>query len=148
MADRKDRRLKANHTGKRQCVVIMRERDGRSLPFVVRNEGDAVPIVRDRVGTVATIYGRRRLGLGCASRRVGTRSRVNHSVAFMDEGVCTNQAESFFMAAPMIASTCHQAASNVSRDCQKGPQFLGGLSISLLQNSYGWPTSSLPSLRA
>ena len=37
--------------GKRQCVVIMRERGGRTLPFVVRSEGDAVPIVRDRVGT-------------------------------------------------------------------------------------------------
>lgn len=31
-ADRKDRRLKVNTSGKRQCVVIMRERNGRSLP--------------------------------------------------------------------------------------------------------------------
>ena len=34
----------------------MRERGGRSLPFIVANEGDACPIVRDRVGTLATIY--------------------------------------------------------------------------------------------
>lgn len=40
-ADRADRRLKVNQSGKRKCVVIMRERGGRSLPFVVRNEGDA-----------------------------------------------------------------------------------------------------------
>ena len=32
------------------CVVIMRERKGKSLPFIVRNEGDAVPYVRDHVG--------------------------------------------------------------------------------------------------
>lgn len=93
--DRKDRRLKANQSGKRQCVVIMRERGGRSLPFVVRNEGDAVPIVRDRVGTLATIYADEGTGWDALHAGWDTR-RVNHSVAFMDEGVCTNQAESYF----------------------------------------------------
>jgi transposase-like protein len=93
--DRKDRRLKANSSGKRQCVVIMRERKGRSLPFVVANEGDACPIVRDRVGTLATIYADEGTGWDALHAGWDTR-RVNHSVAFMDEGVCTNQAESFF----------------------------------------------------
>jgi transposase-like protein len=93
--DRVDRRLKANLTGKRMCVVIMRERNGRSLPFVVRNEGDAVPYVRDHVGTLATIYADE--GTGWDALHAGWDARrVNHSVAFMDEGVCTNQAESFF----------------------------------------------------
>jgi ISXO2-like transposase domain len=54
--DRRDRRLVENRTGKRQCVVIIRERNGKSLPFVVRTEGDAVPCVRDHVGTLATIH--------------------------------------------------------------------------------------------
>jgi transposase-like protein len=93
--DRKDRRLKANLTGKRQCVVIMRERNGRSLPFVVRSEGDACPIVRERVGTVATIYADEGSGWDALHAGWDTR-RVNHSVAFMDDGVCTNQAESYF----------------------------------------------------
>lgn len=93
--DRKDRRLKANLTGKRQCVVIMRERNGRSLPFIVRSEGDAVPIVRERVGTLATIYADEGSGWDALHAGWDTR-RVNHSVAFMDEGVCTNQAESYF----------------------------------------------------
>ncbi|MEP6785082.1 MAG: IS1595 family transposase [Sphingomonadales bacterium] len=93
--DRKDRRLKANTSGKRQCVVIMRERGGRSLPFIVRNEGDAVPFVRDHVGTLATIYADE--GSGWDALHAGWDThRVNHSVAFMDEGVCTNQAESYF----------------------------------------------------
>jgi len=93
--DRKDRRLKVHQTGKRQCVVIMRERKGRSLPFIVANEGDACPIVRDRVGTLATIYADEGTGWDALHDGWDTK-RVNHSVAFMDEGVCTNQAESYF----------------------------------------------------
>jgi transposase-like protein len=93
--DRKDRRLKAHKSDKRQCVVIMRERKGRSLPFIVANEGDACPIVRDRVGTLATIYADEGTGWDALHSGWDTK-RVNHSVAFMDEGVCTNQAESYF----------------------------------------------------
>lgn len=94
-ADRKDRRLAQNRTGKRQCVVIMREQNGKSLPFVVKNEGDAVPFVRDHVGTLATIHADE--GTGWDALHAGWETkRVNHSVQFMDEGVCTNQAESYF----------------------------------------------------
>jgi transposase-like protein len=93
--DRKDRRLKSNHSGKRQCVVIMRERGGKSLPFLVRNEGDAVPFVRDHVATLATIHADE--GTGWDALHAGWDThRVNHSVQFMDKGVCTNQAESYF----------------------------------------------------
>jgi transposase-like protein len=93
--DRKDRRLKANLTGKRQCVVIMRERNGRSLPFAVRSEDESIPFVRDHVGTVATIYADEGSAWDALHAGWDTK-RVNHSVSFMDEGVCTNQAESYF----------------------------------------------------
>lgn len=94
-ADRKDRRLLENRTGKRQCVVIMRERNGRSLPFIVAREGDAVPIVRDVIGNLATIHADE--GTGWDDLHAGWDThRVNHSVRFMDKGVCTNQAESYF----------------------------------------------------
>lgn len=93
--DRKDRRLVANRSGKRQCVVIMRERNGRSLPFAVRSEDEGVPYVRDHVGTLATIYADE--GSAWDALHAGWETkRVNHSVTFMDEGVCTNQAESYF----------------------------------------------------
>ena len=93
--DRKDLRLTANRSGKRQCVVIMRERKGRSLPFVVASEGDAVPLVRDHVGTLATIHADE--GTGWDALHAGWDThRVNHSVRYYDEGVCTNQAESYF----------------------------------------------------
>ncbi len=120
--DRKDRRLKANTSGKRQCVVIMRERGGKSLPFIVRNEGDAVPYVRDHVGTLATIHADE--GSGWDALHAGWDThRVNHSVAFKDEGVCTNQAESYFsclrrmevgthhhIAGPYLASYAREAS--------------------------------------
>lgn len=93
--DRKDRRLVANRTGKRQCVVVMRERGGKSLTFVVRNEGDSVPFVRDHVGTLATIHADEGTGWDALHAGWDTK-RVNHSVKFYDKGVCTNQAESFF----------------------------------------------------
>ncbi len=93
--DRRDRRLAKNQNGKRQCVVVMRERRGRSLTFIVRNEGDAVPFVRDHVGNLATIHADE--GGGWDALHAGWDTwRVNHSIAFSDEGACTNQAESFF----------------------------------------------------
>jgi transposase-like protein len=93
--DRRDRRLAVNRTGKRQCVVIMRERGGRSLPFVVAKEGDAVPIVRDRVGTLTTIHADESAAWDGLHAGWDTR-RVHHAVAFKDDGACTNQAESYF----------------------------------------------------
>ena len=93
--DRKDLRLKSNRSGKRECVVIMRERGGKSLSFIVKNEGDAVPFVRDHVANLATIYADEGTGWDALHAGWDTK-RVNHSVQFMDDGVCTNQAESYF----------------------------------------------------
>ena len=93
--DRKDRRLSENRSGKRQCVVIMRERNGKSLPFIVRHEGDAVPYVRDHVGTLTTIHADEGTGWDALHAGWDTK-RINHSVAFLDDGACTNQAESYF----------------------------------------------------
>ncbi|KTE28606.1 MULTISPECIES: IS1595 family transposase [unclassified Sphingopyxis] len=93
--DRKDRRLVANRSGKRQCVVVMRERGGKSLPFVVANEGDAVPYVRDHVANLAVLHADE--GTGWDALHAGWMTeRVNHSIQFYDKGACTNQAESYF----------------------------------------------------
>ena len=45
-ADRKDRRLAEEQTGKRQVVVVAREVRGRTLPFVVPRESEAVPLIK------------------------------------------------------------------------------------------------------
>lgn len=120
--DRVDRRLSFNRSGKRQCVVVMRERKGRSLPFVVANEGDAVPYVRDHVANLAILHADE--GSGWDALHAGWMTeRVNHSVQFFDKGACTNQAESYFsrlrrmeigthhhIAGPYLASYAREAS--------------------------------------
>src|SRR5277367_6238524 len=47
--NRRDRRLAKNQSGKRQVVVVMRERDGRTLPAVFRSESAALGFIASRV---------------------------------------------------------------------------------------------------
>jgi hypothetical protein len=54
-----------------------------------------VPYVRDHVGTLATIHADEGTGWDALHAGWDTK-RVNHSVAFYDDGACTNQAESYF----------------------------------------------------
>jgi transposase-like protein len=46
--NRRDRRLACNQNGKRKAVVIIRERNGHSLPAVFRTEGQALSFIRSR----------------------------------------------------------------------------------------------------
>jgi transposase-like protein len=94
-AERKDRRLAENQSGKRRVVVVMRERQGRTLPFVVRAEDEAAPIVAKRVLPGSTVYADEAAHWDALHARFRTH-RINHGFAFSDEGACTNQAESFF----------------------------------------------------
>ena len=66
-AERIDRRLSEHQTGKRRCVVAMRERGGRTLPFVVITEDQAVPF--DPADRRARHHHLRRRGflMGCAA---------------------------------------------------------------------------------
>ena len=73
----------------------MRERGGRTLPFVFRAEDEAVPTIRERVATGTTVYADEAPGWDALHARFDTR-RINHSIAFSDDGACTNQAESYF----------------------------------------------------
>lgn len=54
-ADRKDRRLKENQTGKRRVVIVMRERVGRTLPKVTMTEGEGVALAIQNVSRAATM---------------------------------------------------------------------------------------------
>jgi hypothetical protein len=94
-ADRVDRRLAEHQTGKRRCVVAMRERGGRTLPFVVISEDQAVPLVRRVVEHGSIVYADEAAGWDALHAFYDAR-RINHSIAFHDEGADTNQAESFF----------------------------------------------------
>ncbi|BBK40678.1 hypothetical protein STVA_06980 [Allostella vacuolata] len=94
-ADRKDRRLLVNQTGKRRVVVVMRERGGRTITGVYRHEGQAVPTILDRVARGSTIMADEASSWDDL-HAVYAAKRINHSVAFSDDGACTNQAESYF----------------------------------------------------
>src|SRR3546814_11715028 len=54
-AHRRDRRLLANQSGKRQSVVVVRERDGDMLTFVGKHESDGIEAAHAVVETGATI---------------------------------------------------------------------------------------------
>lgn len=94
-ADRKDRRLAEEQTGKRQVVVVARERGGRTLPMIVRKEADATALIRQRVAPGSIIYADEAAGWDTLHAHYDVR-RINHSVAYSLGGACTNQAESFF----------------------------------------------------
>lgn len=95
LEDRKDRRLKENQTGKRRAVVVMREREGRTVADVFASESAAVPAIAARVESGATIYADEGTAWDALHARFAMK-RVNHSVMFKDEDACTNQAESYF----------------------------------------------------
>ena len=46
--NRVDRRLAMHQTGKRRVVIVMRERNGKTLTFVSKTESASVPALRDR----------------------------------------------------------------------------------------------------
>ena len=92
---RVDRRLAIEQTGKRQVVVVMRERGGRTLPFVFGKESDAIPTIRRHVPMGAVVHADEARGWDALHAHYDMR-RINHSVAYSKDGACTNQAESFF----------------------------------------------------
>lgn len=93
--NRLDRRLAENQTGKRRVVVIMRERDGRTLPFVFKSEAESVSTIEKHVAVGSIIHADEATSWDALHMRYLTK-RINHSEAYSHDGACTNQAESFF----------------------------------------------------
>ena len=93
--NRVDRRLARNQNGKRRVVVIMRERKGRTLPFVFKSEAQSLPTIEKRVHPNATIHADEAASWDRLHMFYPTK-RINHQEAYSDGEACTNQAESFF----------------------------------------------------
>ena len=93
--NRRDRRLTKNQNGKRRCVVIMRERNGRTLPFVFKSEDAGVAAVRQHVAPGSVIHADEASHWDVLGARFLTK-RINHSQVYSHDDACTNQAESFF----------------------------------------------------
>jgi transposase-like protein len=95
LKNRRDLRLLRNQTGKRECVIIMRERKGKSLPFVVKSEAASVPLIEKRVETGTTVYADDNSAWDVLNAYYPTK-RINHSERYAEGETSTNQAESFF----------------------------------------------------
>ncbi len=93
--NRRDRRFVRNQNGKRKVVVVVRERDGSSLPAVFHSEGHALDFIRRRVLKGTTINADEAGSWDKLNERFEVR-RINHEEAYSDDGACTNWAEEFF----------------------------------------------------
>jgi transposase-like protein len=93
--NRVDRRLRQHQTGKRRVVVVVRERDGRTLPAVFRSESAALGFIASRVQRGTELVADE----GNAWNDLNTRfamQRIDHQQAYSLGGVYTNGAEEFF----------------------------------------------------
>ncbi|MEM6413061.1 MAG: IS1595 family transposase [Pseudomonadota bacterium] len=93
--NRRDRRLLINQTGKRRCVVVVRERNGRSLPNVLKTEAEATAWIERRVDPATILHADEAPSWNNLHARFDVR-RINHELAYSTDEACTNQAESFF----------------------------------------------------
>lgn len=93
--DRIDFRKAENQNGKRQVIVIMRERGGRSLPYVGKAEGDALDTIIEKVHPDATVF-HDELPAYKLLRDLFTTKPINHSECYSKpgEGIHINGAES------------------------------------------------------
>jgi transposase-like protein len=94
-ADRVDRRRKIHQSGKRQVVVVARERDGETLTHVAQSEAAGVPFVLATIAAGSTVHADEASHWDDVEARYLTK-RINHSEAYSHDGACTNMAESFF----------------------------------------------------
>lgn len=92
---RRDRRLLENQTGKRKAVIVIRERDGSTLPAVFRTEGQALNFIRSRIAKGTVVNADESPNWNELHSRFEMK-RINHEEAYSLDGACTNWAEEFF----------------------------------------------------
>jgi transposase-like protein len=136
-ANRRDLRKKIHQSGKREVVIVMRERGGRTLSFVTHTEAAGVALVAANVAKGSTVYADEASHWDSLSARFMTK-RINHSLEYSTLEACTNQAESFFsrirraeigihhhIAGPYLASYAAEMAWREDRRrVSNGEQFL------------------------
>jgi hypothetical protein len=87
--------MSENMTGKRQVVVVVRERNGSSLPAVFKSEGAALGWIKARVAKGTTLNADEANSWNDLHSRFEMK-RINHQEAYSLDGACTNWAESYF----------------------------------------------------
>src|SRR5438067_10591716 len=79
--NRRDRRLRQYQSGKRRVVVVIRERDGRTLLGVFHCEVEALAFIRRQVPRGTVLYADEAGGWNALHARY-TMHRVNHDEAY------------------------------------------------------------------
>jgi len=142
--DRIDRRRRIYRTGKREVVVVMRERGGRTLSFVAPTEAAGTPLVAERIAVGSTVYADEASHWDALEERFLTK-RINHSVEYANGDIATNQAESFFsrlrraeigihhhIAGPYLSAYAAEMGWREDRRCvSNGEQFLAATAAAL-----------------
>lgn len=128
--DRVDRRLAEHQTGTCRVVVAFRQRKGRTLTFVTKNEAEGVQIAKKVVCRMATISADEASHWDALHAGWET-YRIKRSEAYSDGGKgCTNQVESFFARLRRMVRGQHHLAS---------PKFLYQYAnISTQTTPHGW----------
>ncbi len=93
--NRRDRRLRVYQSGKRMCVVVIRERDGVTLPGVYRSESEALDFIRRKIARGTEVHADESGAWNALHGRF-IMKRINHQEAYSLNDACTNDAESFF----------------------------------------------------
>jgi transposase-like protein len=94
-ANRVDRRLSENKSGKEKWVVAIRERNGRTITGVFESEAASIRFIRNKVKDGSTVY----TDAGGAWKVLSLRyvvHTIDHEQAYSLNGICTNNVESFF----------------------------------------------------
>lgn len=93
--ERVDRRFRRHQSGKRQCLVVVRERNGNTLPAVFTSEDRALNWIKNRVAKETVLHADDSPAWNSLHARFEMK-RVNHELAYSLDGACTNYVESFF----------------------------------------------------
>ena len=93
--NRRDRRLAINQNGKRRVVVIVRERNGNSVPAVFRTEASAQSWIKARIAK-GTVVNADEASSWDGLHGAFEMKRINHQEAYSADGACTNWAEEYF----------------------------------------------------
>lgn len=108
--DRVDRRLSENQTGKRRVVIALRQREGRTLTFVGKQEAEGVELASRYVDRMAVIFADEAAHWDHLHQAWPT-YRINHSEAYSADGANTNAVESYFSRLRRMVSGQHHGVS-------------------------------------
>jgi hypothetical protein len=91
-------------------VIALRERKGRTLPFVAHSESYGVELAKRLVCRLATMHADEAAHWDVLHAGWHTK-RINHSQAYSHNEGCTNQAESYFSRLRRMVNGQHHAVS-------------------------------------